>query len=198
MISGWQQADDEPTDAYLLFALYRETPAEERSLVALAAKLGRDVSALAPPPDLAALAERHRWRERAALWDEAHKTPNDKRREMRERHARGALAFQQKVFERLKRMAAGELRPAELARWFRVAAAVEDRSRAADEHTALKDHAREFVQLALADPEACALADRLFARIAPRMAFAGGTGVVGQPKDVAAGPTSGTLESSAD
>jgi hypothetical protein len=79
-----------------------------------------------------------------------------------------------------------------------VAATVEDRSRAADEQTALKDHAREFVQLALADPEACALADRLFARIAPRMAFAGGTGVVGQPKDVAAGPTSGTLESSPD
>lgn len=107
--------------------------------------------------------------------------------EMTARHRKEALALQQKMLERLRRLDADDLKPAEVVRWFDVAVRVEKETMDAlrgDEEGA---KIREFIQCLLADPEACDLANQLVQRLASRVAVSGGAGVVGDAKDVAVG-----------
>ena len=107
--------------------------------------------------------------------------------EMTGRHQKEALALQQKMLERLRRLDADDLKPAEVIRWFDVAVRVEKETMDARQGDEEGAKIREFIQCLLADPEACDLANQLVQRLASRVAVAGGARLVGDAKGVAVG-----------
>src|SRR5829696_8369015 len=94
--------------------------------------------------------------------------------EMTGRHQKEALALQQKMLERLRRLDADDLKPAEVIRWFDVAVRVEKETMDACQGDEEGAKIREFIQCLLADPTACDLANQLVQRLASRVAVAGG------------------------
>ena len=81
--------------------------------------------------------------------------------EMTGRHQKEALALQQKMLERLRRLDADDLKPAEVIRWFDVAVRVEKETMDARQGDEEGAKIREFIQCLLADPTACDLANQL-------------------------------------
>lgn len=132
----WERQPGESVRAYAAFCAYRDMPPGERSLRALAARLGYEKAAKAGrvPSHIQRWSTRWRWVERARAWDDE----QDRRareeqiravREMRERHAREAVALQQKALARLKAMDPNELSPGDVLRYFIEAAKLERVSR---------------------------------------------------------------------
>ena len=132
----WERQPGEPARAYGAFCIYRDLPPHERSLRAVAERLGgkRSETGRRSTRPLERWSSRWRWVERAARWDEE----QDRRareaqlravKEMRERHAKEAMALQQKALERLKRMDPEELSPKDVLWYFVEAAKLERISR---------------------------------------------------------------------
>src|SRR4051794_11402939 len=129
MPRSWGRRADEPPDAFLAFLAYCQAPPAMRSLDLVAAVLNPDGSEWRPRHVPAAWARRFRWKERAAAWD-ADRSPKS---EMTGRHLKEALALQQKLLERLRKLDADDLKPAEIIRWFDVSVRVEKEAHEADQ-----------------------------------------------------------------
>jgi len=197
MPRSWERCADEPLDAYLAFLAYCLAPPAMRSVGMVAALFDSGGREWRSAEVLGAWEHRFCWKGRAASWDadgvrrrndSAEPTPFD---EMMGRHRKEALAFQQRVIERLRRLDSDELKPGAIARWFDVAVRVEKETHEASQGNDEGDRRREFLDRLLADPEACDLAGRLVERLASSGAFSGGAGVVGDAKSVDVGKTSG-------
>jgi hypothetical protein len=188
MPRSWGRRADEPPDAYLAFLAYCQASTGRRSVELVAAVLNPDGGQWRPLETLADWERRFRWKERAAAWDaetpsraESGRSPKS---EMSGRHQKEALALQQKLLERLRKLDAGDLKPSELIRWFDVSVRVEKEAHEANQDNDEGDRRREFLDRLLADPVACDLAGRLVERLASGQSVAGGPGVVGDAQGV--------------
>jgi len=150
----WERLPGESAKAYEAFCIYRDLPPHERSLKAVAEKLGGKRSgksrALRP---LERWSSRYRWVERAQAWDEevdrrAREAHLRAVKEMRERHARMAVALQQKALDRLKQMDPDELEPLEVLKYLIEAAKLERLARGEPE--TIQEHRNEWVDAVLA------------------------------------------------
>jgi len=184
----WDRCADEPLDAYLAFLAYCQSPRAQRSLGMVAAALNSEDAEWRPPETLDEWERRFRWKERARAWDadqpEKESVERSPLAEMIGRHQKEALALQQKLLERLRKLDAADLRPAEIIRWFDVAVRVEKDSHKSRQDNDEGERRREFLDRLLADREACDLAGRLVERLASGVALAGGAGVVGDAEGV--------------
>lgn len=126
----WERQPGEPARAYAAFCLYRDMAPTERSLRAVADRLyGSNPASKRrrAPGQLHKWSVCWRWVERAKAWDdEQDRIAREEHlraiREMRERHAREAVALQQKALERLKAMDPNDLSPKDVL-WYIVEAA---------------------------------------------------------------------------
>lgn len=150
----WERLPGESAKAYEAFCIYRDLPPHERSLKAVAEKLGGKRSgksrALRP---LERWSSRYRWVERAAAWDEeqdrqARAAQLEAIKEMRERHAREAMMLQKKAIERLNSMDPRELSAADVLRFLIEAAKLERLARGEPE--TIQEHRNEWVDAVLA------------------------------------------------
>ncbi len=125
----WERMPGESTKAYSVFCQYRDL-GPERSLEKLRQKLAKSRSRAT----LTRWSSKYNWVERARAYDDY--IDKKKRAEhekailkMVERHAKLAMAFQQRIEERLKKINPEELGPADLVRWLDVATKLERLSR---------------------------------------------------------------------
>jgi hypothetical protein len=202
MPRSWDRRADEPLDAYLAFVAYCQALPTSRSVGLVAAVLNADGAEWRSRETLDDWERRFRWKERAAAWDaeSPRKDKPDERSpfaEMTGRHQKEALALQQKLLERLRRLDPEDLRPAEIIRWFDVSVRVEKETLEARESDDQGDRRREFLDALLADSEACDLAGRLVERLASGQPVAGGAGVVGDAQSVEVGEAPGEARSAA-
>ncbi len=125
MAEIWERQPGETGKAYSHFAKYRDL-GPERSMEKLRKNLGVKVS----QTRLEQLSVKYNWVNRAAAYDDYidRKKREEKEKailDMAERHARLAVAFQQKVVERLRELDSAELEPRDLSKWLDIAVKVE-------------------------------------------------------------------------
>jgi len=121
----WERQPGESTKAYAAFCVYRDL-GTERSLE----KAGQMLDKPRTRKWLGEWSAKYKWVERAKAYDDyveklKRKEKEKAIKEMAERQARIAMAFQEKIIERLQSIDPAELTPTELARWFDVAAKIE-------------------------------------------------------------------------
>jgi len=121
----WDRQPGESTKAYAAFCVYRDL-GTERSLE----KAGQMLDKPRTRKWLGEWSAKYKWVERAKAYDDyveklKRKEKEKAIKEMAERQARIAMAFQEKIIERLQSIDPAELTPTELARWFDVAAKIE-------------------------------------------------------------------------
>jgi len=121
----WDRLPNESTKAYAAFCVYRDL-GTERSLE----KAGQMLDKPRTRKWLGEWSAKYKWVERAKAYDDyveklKRKEKEKAIKEMAERQARIAMAFQEKIIERLQSIDPAELTPTELARWFDVAAKIE-------------------------------------------------------------------------
>jgi len=121
----WERQPGESTKAYAAFCAYRDL-GPERSIE----KAGQMLDKPRSKKWLGEWSSKYHWVERARAYDdyiEMKKRVEHEQAilEMAERQARIAMAFQEKIIERLQSIDPAELTPTELARWFDVAAKIE-------------------------------------------------------------------------
>lgn len=172
----WDRRRDESAVAYAAFVAYRNL-GENRSLAKAAKEIAK------PKRMLATWSSRNEWVMRAAVWDRhelesADAVRRDKRHrrivEMEERHLAIALAFQNKLIERLQTMKASELSPSDVVQWLWVAVKVErlalglstGNTRIVGNVIAIAAEIAHTTTLVIQDPDASRLAHMLLARIA--------------------------------
>lgn len=129
MAEVWERQPGETSRAYSYFVKYRDL-GPERSMDKLRKYLGVKVS----QTRLEQLSVKHNWVERARAYDDyiERRKREEKEKailEMAERHARIAVAFQQKIVERLRELDPDQLSPSDLAKWLDVATKLERLSR---------------------------------------------------------------------
>lgn len=129
MAELWERLPGESSRAYSVFCEYRDL-GPERSLDKLKQKLNKSRT----KSTLARWSGKYKWVERAKAYDDY--IEKKKRREhekaileMAERHAKLAVAFQQRIAQRLQEINPEELGPADLVRWLDVATKLERLSR---------------------------------------------------------------------
>lgn len=127
-VAPWERQLDESARAFAAFAAYRDQPRDRRNQRAVAQALGKSATIIHR------WSARHGWVERVAAWDaEQDRVARAAQlrviQEMHERHARLAMAVQQKAAEALRDMPAGELAPRDVARWLDVAVRIERTAR---------------------------------------------------------------------
>lgn len=128
----WERLPNESSKAYAAFCIYRDL-GSERSLDGVRRKLeenGKKVSI----KFLGRWSSKYNWVARAQAYDDylERKKREEKEKailEMAERHARIAVAFQQKIVERLRELDPDQLSPSDLAKWLDVATKLERLSR---------------------------------------------------------------------
>ena len=135
----WQRQPGETARAFYAFTLYRDMPPKERSLRRVAEALGyiRAMQGLRRPPvpgRIVAWSQRFAWVERAAAWDAekerlAREAEAEAIKTMRERHAREAVALQERALQRLRDMRPEELSPRDVLAFLVEAARLERLSR---------------------------------------------------------------------
>jgi len=121
----WERQPGESTKAYAAFCVYRDL-GTERSLE----KAGQMLDKPRTRKWLGEWSAKYKWVERAKAYDDyveklKRKEKEKAIKEMAERQARIAMAFQEKIIERLQSIDPAELTPTELARWFEIAAKIE-------------------------------------------------------------------------
>jgi len=121
----WERQPGESTKAYAAFCVFRDL-GTERSLE----KAGQMLDKPRTRKWLGEWSAKYKWVERAKAYDDyveklKRKEKEKAIKEMGERQARIAMAFQEKIIERLQSIDPAELTPTELARWFDVAAKIE-------------------------------------------------------------------------
>lgn len=123
----YERQDEESKKAFEAFATYRDLGIT-RSLREVAQKLSKSETLMKR------WSSKHDWVERVAEYDaemdrKALLQQEKNRREMTKRHANASMLFQQKVVDRLRKLKAEELTPAELIRWFETSVKIERLSR---------------------------------------------------------------------
>ena len=125
----WERQPGESTKAYAAFCVYRDL-GTERSLE----KAGQTLDKPRTRKWLGEWSAKYNWLERAMAYDDylERKKREEKEKailEMAERHARLAMAFQQRIAQRLQEIDPAELSPADMARWLDIATKLERLSR---------------------------------------------------------------------
>lgn len=136
--SPWLQWEDEPSLAYAHFTAYREVePAKREIRAAYQVWQGQAPEPVAPAPKAwYDLARQWRWEDRARRYDQWRERAmmegtRTAWKEMGERHAREAMALQQKALERLQALNPMELTAAEVRQFIVAAANLERMARGA-------------------------------------------------------------------
>lgn len=119
----WERQKGETRKAYEAFSLYRDG-GPTRSYQSVANMLSKSLAVIKR------WGSRWNWVERSRLYQDHLDSINrfeqeQERKDMLDRHARIATAFQVKIMERLRDLIAAELTPQDLARWFDVATKIE-------------------------------------------------------------------------
>lgn len=120
----WDQQPEEGSKPFSAFRRYLEQGPEERSIRRVAEELEKSETLIGR------WAAKWDWVERVSAWDrhmldvmrEATETEIS---EMAQRHARMAVAFQNKIVERLQTISPEDLTPAQLVQWFEAATKIE-------------------------------------------------------------------------
>lgn len=125
----WERQPRESSKAYAAFCIYRDM-GPDRSIE----KVYEKRSKRGPLSRLKNWSVKHNWVERANAYDDylERKKREEKEKailEMAERHARLAMAFQQRIAQRLQEIDPAELSPADMARWLDIATKLERLSR---------------------------------------------------------------------
>lgn len=123
----FERLDNETQKAWQAFVVYRDL-GYERSIANAAKVLGKS------PRTVEHWCLKYNWVERAKAYDEylENKKREEKEKailEMVERHAKMAMAFQQRIAERLNALDPEELSPADLAKWLDISTKLERISR---------------------------------------------------------------------
>ncbi|HQK35170.1 MAG TPA: hypothetical protein PK074_10615 [Spirochaetales bacterium] len=126
----WERQPYESSKAYAAFCIYRDLGTERSLDKALAAANKKPTNRR----HWARWMDKYNWLERARAYDDylERKKREEKEKailEMAERHARLAMAFQQRVAERLREINPSELSPSDMAKWLDVATKLERLSR---------------------------------------------------------------------
>ena len=129
MAEIWERQNDEGSKAYAAFCVYRDL-GPERSLE----KVRQNLDKPRTRKWLGDWSVKYNWVERAQAYDDyiERKKREEKEKailEMAERHAKLAMAFQQRVAQRLQEIDPAELSPADMARWLDIATRLERLSR---------------------------------------------------------------------
>lgn len=130
MAEIWERLPNESSKAYAAFCIYRDLGFERSLDKALAVANKKPTNRR----HWARWMEKYKWVERAQAYDDYIEQKKRKEQEkaileMAERHARIAMAFQQKVVERLRELDPSDLSPKDLSTWFDIAAKIERLSR---------------------------------------------------------------------
>ncbi len=170
MAEVWERQPGESSKAYAVFCVYRDL-GPERSLEKVVPKLGKRRAKQV----LERWSVKYGWVARVHAYDDyiERKKREEKEKailEMAERHAREAMAIQQKALERLRDIDPSELSPFELIRWIEVAVKIERLSRGEPteigqqevEAQVMSTYEDKLAEKALEDPEAREAARRLF------------------------------------
>lgn len=125
MNNAWDRQPGESTKAYAAFCAYRDL-GPERSIE----KAGQMLDKPRSKKWLGEWSAKYKWVERAKAYDDyveklKRKEKEKAIKEMAERQARIAMAFQEKIIERLQSIDPAELTPTELVKWFEIAAKIE-------------------------------------------------------------------------
>jgi len=125
MAEIWERQKNESSKAYAAFCVYRDL-GPERSLE----KVRQNLDKPRTRKWLGDWSVKHNWVERANAYDDylERKKREEKEKailEMAERHAKLAMAFQQRVAQRLQQIDPAELSPSDMAKWLDVATKLE-------------------------------------------------------------------------
>lgn len=151
----WTRMKNESSRAYHAFCIYRDL-GPQRSLEKVREELRKEGKRISKTL-IFRWSTKYNWVERATAYDdyldEIKRAEQEKAiKEMAERHAKIAMAVQQKVIERLKELDVSELSPSDMIRWLDVAIKVERLSRG--EPTEVKaSSVPKFVEVVLTDKE---------------------------------------------
>jgi len=130
MAEIWEKQKNESNKAYHIFCIYRDL-GPDRSLDKTRQKLGKPAGYTRW---MHTWSSKYDWVTRAQAYDDylERKKREEKEKailEMAERHARLAMAFQQRVAERLREINQSELSPSDMAKWLDIATKLERLSR---------------------------------------------------------------------
>ena len=119
----WERQPGETSKQYDQFCVYRDL-GRSRTMAKVAEMLAK------APGWIRTVAARLDWVRRAHAWDREQDrmfsmSLIDRRRDMSERHARLATAFQNKIVQRLQTLDVAKMSAADLARWLEVATKLE-------------------------------------------------------------------------
>lgn len=128
MAEIWERRPGETAKAYAAFCVYRDL-GPSRSLEKAAQAMGYKSR-----KNFSVWHSKHEWVKRAEAYDEYLERRKREEHEkaileMAERHARLAVAFQQKIAQRIQMIDPNELTPQDLARWLEIATKLERLSR---------------------------------------------------------------------
>ena len=129
----WEKQPKESSKAYFSFCNYRDL-GPERSVEKTARKQGKKIPKDGGNRTLEAWCTKFNWVSRAAAYDdyiERRKREENEKMiiEMSERHAKLAVAFQQRLAQRLSSLEPSEITPGDMARWLDIATKIERLSR---------------------------------------------------------------------
>jgi len=175
MAEIWERQPDEGSKAYAAFCVYRDL-GPERSLDKALSEANKKPT---NRRHWSRWMEKYRWYERAQAYDdyieEKKREKNEKAiLDMADRHARLAMAFLQRVAQRLQQIDPSELSPADMAKWLDVATKLERLSRGEPteigkqevEGQVTQRYEYDITQKIISDPEAVHLAEQLLRRAA--------------------------------
>lgn len=132
MAELWERQSGESSKAYAAFCVYRDL-GPERSLDNVRKKLAENGKKISIK-FLGRWSSKYNWVARCQAYDDylERRKREEKEKailEMAERHAKLAMAFQQRVAERLREIDPSELSPADMAKWLDTATKLERLSR---------------------------------------------------------------------
>jgi len=172
MAEIWERQKNESSKAYAAFCVYRDL-GPERSLE----KVRQNLDKPRTRKWLGEWSVKYNWVERAQAYDDyiERKKREEKENailEMAERHAKLAMAFQQRVAQRLQQIDPAELSPSDMAKWLDIATKLERLSRGEPTEIGKQEvqgqvtqrYEYDITQRIVSDPEARALARNLFRR----------------------------------
>ncbi len=155
MAEIWERQKDESNKAYHIFCIYRDM-GPNRSLEKTRQKIGKPAGYIRW---LHTWSSKYDWVTRAQAYDDyiERKKREEKEKailEMAERHARLAMAFQQRVAQRLQEIDPAELSPADMARWLDIATKLERLSRGEPTEIEKQEHSGDVeVEIRLVDED---------------------------------------------
>lgn len=124
----WERKDDEGAKRYEAFWKYLQQGTGTRSQRRVAEELGKSLTLISR------WATEEDWTERVATYDKhmidiMQAAIETETQEMFKRHVQAAIAFQNKVVERLREFTPDDLSPTQLIQWFEVATRIERQAR---------------------------------------------------------------------